>query len=203
MRDLVVAAGVMVCLAAGSSPASGQAGDQRFDLGMHVASTTSGPFDDTDVGVGGRVAWHALPLVGIEAEFTFYPADFPGGRAFSRRRLEGLFGVTVGPTFGPLRPFARFRPGFLDIAEAPGPFPCILIYPPPLNCALAAGGTLAAFDLGGGVEVAATRGLFVRVDAGDRMVRYRGPVFAPGGQRRDDAFYGHDFRLTVGAGLRF
>lgn len=60
-----------------------------------------------------------------------------------------------------------------------------------------------AFDIGGGVEVFATRRTFVRIDAGDRLLRYPGPVFDNKRRRREDAFVSHDFRFAGGAGLRF
>lgn len=178
--------------------------DARVELGVQVASAQSGQFDARDAGVGGRVAWRPVPLVGLEAEVNVYPRRFPDRRPFSRTRVEGLFGVTAGVAFGPIRPFARLRPGFVDVRESPDPFPCILIYPPPLACALAAGRTLFALDAGGGVEVALTPRTFVRVDLGDRLVRYPGPVFESNPRRiRDGSFFGHDVRLATGAGLRF
>ncbi len=180
-----------------------QSNPDRFELGVHVSSAMSSQFDTTDVGLGGRFAWHPVEPVAIESEVTLYLGDFPDQRAFSRGRVEGLFGVTVGPRFGRLRPFAKLRSGFLNIREAPQPLACILIFPPPLSCELASGRTLVAFDIGGGVEVFATQGTFVRVDAGDRLLKYPGPVFDKTFTRRDDAFFSHDFRFAAGAGLHF
>jgi hypothetical protein len=185
------------------NPALAQSTSDRFELGAQVPSVISSQFDATDVGLGGRFAWHPVEPLGIESEINLYPEDFPDQRAFSGGRVEGLFGVTVGPRFGRLRPFARLRSGFLSIREAPQPFPCILIFPPPLSCALASGRTLVAVDIGGGVEVFATQRAFVRVDAGDRVLKYPGPVFARDFTRRDEAFFSHDFRFAAGAGLRF
>ena len=180
-----------------------QSTSNRFELGVQVSSETSSQFDATDVGLGGRFAWHPVEPVGIESEINLYPGDFPDQRAFSRGRIEGLFGVTVGPRFGRLRPFAKLRSGFLNVREAPQPLACILIFPPPLSCELASGRTLVAFDVGGGVEVFATHRTFVRVDAGDRLLKYPGPVFDKTFTRRDDAFFSHDFRFAAGAGLWF
>ena len=115
------------------------AAQTRFDAGVHVSFVGSGEFDTTTTGVGGRVAWYPSSWIGAEAELTFYPQDFPDGRAFTSSQREGLFGVTVGPRLGWVRPFARLRPGFVTFAEAPTPFPCILIFPPPLVCQLAGG----------------------------------------------------------------
>src|SRR5260221_651600 len=123
-----------------------------FELGVQLPVVRSGEFDRTDTGIGGRVAWRPTTPMGIEAEVNLYPRDFPGGTAFSRGRVEGLFGVTLGPTFKRARPFARLRPGFVQFREAPGPLVCVLIFPPPLSCTLASGRTVFALDVGGGVD---------------------------------------------------
>jgi hypothetical protein len=188
---------------AGPQAALAQSNEPRLEIGVQIPVVASGEFDDTDVGVGGRIAWHPIGLAGVEAEINYYPSDFAEPRGFSRSRLEGLFGVTAGPRIGRIRPFAKVRPGFLQFREAPGPFPCILIFPPPLSCVLASGRTTFALDIGGGVDVAATSRTFLRVDAADRLVRYPGPAFTSGFTRREDGFFSHDFRLAVGGGLRF
>jgi hypothetical protein len=186
-----------------SGPALAQSEPGRFEAGVQVVSAISGQFDGADVGFGGRVSWYPVGGVGIESEITFYPNDFPDPGPFSRSRVEGLFGVTAGPQFRRVRPFARLRSGFLSIREAPQPYACILIYPPPLSCTLASGRTLVAFDIGGGIEVFATPRALVRVDAGDRVLKYPGPVLDSKGMAQDDSFFSHDFRIAVGAGLRF
>jgi len=173
------------------------------ELAVLLAIAFSSQFDASDAGIGGRVGWQMTPLVGVEAEIAHYPSHFPGDRPFSRARLEGLFGATVGPRVGRVRLFARVRPGFLRVQPAPGPLPCITIFPPPIACELATGRTLMAFDLGGGVDVGVGERTFVRVDAGDRLVKYPGPVFDTDRNVHDEAFFGHDLRVAVGGGLRF
>ena len=181
-----------------------QSESQRFEAGVHVSSATSGQFEETDAGIGGRFTWYALRSVGLESELTFYPAEFPDdGRPFSRGRIEGLFGVTVGPRIDRVRPFVRLRSGFLNVRESSQPFACILIYPPPLSCTLAAGRTLPAFDLGGGVDVLAGERLVVRIDAGDRLLKYPGPVFDEDRNIRNESFFSHDLRLAAGVAIRF
>jgi hypothetical protein len=174
-----------------------------FQLGGQVSFVNSSEFDTTDTGFGARVAWNPAALIGVEAEMTFYPDDLGvEGAAFSRGRVEGLFGMTVGPVIGSVRPFAKVRPGFVTFQEAPGPIACILIFPPPLSCTLAAGKTMFAFDIGGGLELFPATRMFVRLDVGDRMVRYPGPVIARDGIEQED-FFSHDFRFAIGAGVRF
>jgi hypothetical protein len=168
-----------------------------------LAGNVSSEFDTTDLGVGGRASWHPVPLVGVEGEVAFYPGDLGEPVAFSGSRVEGLFGATLGPRLGAVRPFAKLRPGFLRFGEAPAPIACILIFPPPLRCTLAGGRTAFALDVGGGVEWFSSGRTFVRVDAGDRIVRYPAPTIDSSGTVRSESFAGHDFRFTVGGGLRF
>jgi len=172
----------------------------RFDVGAHVAVARSSEFDDTDAGIGGRFSWHPAALIGVEAEMTVYPASFPNANGFSRSRIEGLFGVTAGPRLAAVRPFARLRPGFLTFRGQS--VVCILIFPPPLSCELARGRTLFALDLGGGVELFPASRAVIRVDAGDRILKYPGPSFR-NGRATQESFYSHDFRLSAGAGVRF
>ena len=170
-----------------STSAVAQPVARQFQVGGHAATARSGEFEETDVGIGGRIAWLPSGLFSVEAELTHYPSDYPDDLPFSRARWEGLFGVTIGWTFDRVRPFAKLRPGFLNIREAPEPIACIAIFPPPLACTLAAGQTLFALDVGGGVDVSLTPRTFIRVDAGDRLVRYKGPVFDQNRAVREDA----------------
>ena len=194
MRVLV--AGIAFALLAGGEVSA----QERFDASAHIAIARSSEFDATDTGVGGRFSWHPSGLLGAEAEMTFYPAGFPNGFSFSQSRIEGLFGVTVGPRFNRVRPFARLRPGFLAFRGEP--VVCILIFPPPLPCELAGGRTLFVVDLGGGVELFPARRALIRVDVGDRVVKYPGPSFR-NGRATQESFYSHDFRVSAGAGVRF
>jgi len=142
-------------------------------------------------------------MLGIDADLTWYPSDFPDGIAFTRSRGEGLFGATVGPRLNRIRPFAKAAAGFLKVGATPGAFACIAIFPPPLNCALAGGDTLPVYEIGGGMEIDATSKTFVRVDISDRILKYPGATFDSDFHVRDDSLLGHALRFTVGAGLRF
>ena len=145
----------------------------------------------------------ATSLIGLDAEALWYPSEFPDQVSFSRSRLEGLFGVTVGPRLDRIRPFAKAAAGFLKVGATPGAFACIAIFPPPLNCVLAGGATLPAYEFGGGVEIGVTDRGFFRADLTDRVLKYPGPTFDANFERRDDGFLGHAVRITLGAGLRF
>jgi hypothetical protein len=181
---------------------TGRAFAQRFDAGAQISAAHSSEFDAGDVGFGGRFAWRPVDLIGVEAEMNLYPRRFPSSRsvAFSSGRVEGLFGVTAGPRFARVRPFAKLRPGFLTFRRQT--IACILIFPPPLSCQLAAGRTVFALDAGGGIELFPTGRTVVRIDAGDRLLKYPGPSFR-NGRATQESFFSHDFRFSAGAGLRF
>ena len=184
---LAALVGVAVALL-GAVPATAQ--PQRFEAGVQVVAAPLPDFQGSDFGIGGRLGWRANAALSFDGELNLFPGEYPDTVPFTRRRVEGLFGLTVGRRFGTVRPFGTFRAGFLDVQEAPGPVVCILIFPPPLSCTLAAGRTLPAFHLGGGVDVDVTPRTFIRVEAGDRMLKYPEST-------------GHVLRFAAGAGLRF
>jgi hypothetical protein len=194
--------GAAVAIAATVSPVQGQT-TRPFDVGVQLALAHIDPFDTTDAGVAVRATIRPAAMLGVETEFTVYPRDIPHGLPLSRSRVEGVFGVTVGPQLRRWRPFASFRPGFLRVAEAPQPVACILIFPPPLSCTLAGGDTLFTMNAGGGVELNVTARTYLRVGVGDRMVRYPGPTLSSNGDVHDDSFLGHAVRWSLGAGWRF
>lgn len=181
---------------------------QSFEAGIHFASTQWSEFDGTDRGIGGRISWLPVPMLGVEADITIYPSDFPPGTAaaFSNAyRFEGLFGATFGPRLNRVRPFAKAAAGFLTVETNATAFACIAIFPPPLACILAGGATLPAYEIGGGIEVNATDRAFIRVDLADRILQYPGPTFRGPGlrERVDEDFFGGALRFTIGGGVRF
>jgi hypothetical protein len=174
----------------------------RIELAGQFAWISPSEFDGDDRGFGGRIGLR-FDVVTVEAEVNVYPGQFPGEHGFSRSRLEALFGASAGPRLRRFRPFAKVRPGLVRFRPPSEPLACILIFPPPLSCELARGRTLFAADIGGGVDVLATGGTFVRVDAGDRLVRYPGPVFDSNRKVHDTPFFSHELRVTASAGVRF
>jgi hypothetical protein len=190
----------LLCLLC-AHPATAQS-DRRFEVGVQFVAAASAEFD-TDPGVSVGLAWRPGALWSAEGEIAFYPTGLPQQSQFSRSRIEGLFGVAVGPLVGRMRPFAKARAGFLTYRERSEPFPCIAIFPPPLSCLLAGGKTVPAFDVGGGLEIYATERTFIRVDLSDRILRYPGPTFDLSGDVRDESFLSDDLRFAIGGGVRF
>ena len=196
-QALGVALALVLCASSGAL-----AQEARWAMGAQIVSARSNPFDADDIGAGARLSWRPARVLGIEVEADLYPGEFPDERAFSSRRTEVLSGVTVGPRLGRARPFVRARPGVVIFDEAPRAFPCILIYPPPLNCLMASGHSLFALDLGGGAEIEVAWRSFLTLDVGDRLLRYPGPSIDRG-RRRDGRSFGHGVRLAAGGGVRF
>ena len=175
---------------------------QSFEASVHLASSQWSEFDGTDIGGGGRLTFKPTPTIGIDADLTWYPGDFPpDGIPFSGNRVEGLFGVTAGPRLPGFRPFAKVSGGFMNLGGAREPFACITIFPPPLSCVMAGGQTMAAFEFGGGVELLPTGPALIRLDITDRVLKYPGPSLRSNFETSDEGFWGHALRLTIGAGL--
>jgi opacity protein-like surface antigen len=184
-----------------SSPA---ASAQSFDLSANFIAAQWSEFDDTDLGVGGRLAWKPVPLVGIEGDFNWYPSGYPDSRfGFSDYRFEGLAAVTIGPQMGRLRPFARAGVGFLKTARSEEPIVCPAIFPPLVGCQLALGATMPAFEIGGGLEYSTTARTFLRFDAAWRFLKYPGPSMTNNLESKPDGFWGGHLKLAFGGGIRF
>ena len=186
--------------------ATPQAAAQSFEASAHIASSQWSEFDGGDRGVGGRLTWQPWSSVGVDGEVTWYPGDFQrDGVPFSRRRVEGMFGVTFGPRINRIRPFAKVAAGFLKVSPTSGAYACIAIFPPPLSCVLAGGDTLPDYEIGGGIEIDATQRMFIRADLTERILHYPGPVFRGVGlgERVDENFFGGALKFTLGWGMRF
>jgi hypothetical protein len=195
---------VMLAMAVAlARPANAQNTELPLEAAVTFVITNSGQFHTRDIGAGGRLGWRMGPLLAVEGELTYHADPLSDAPSFSAGRIEGLFGATIGPRLGALRPFASVRPGFIRYRAADGPFACVAIFPPPLSCTLAEGRTVPAFDVGGGVELFPSARTVVRASVSDRIVRYPGPAFDTSGARREDGFAGHDLRFALGAGFRF
>jgi hypothetical protein len=177
--------------------------DRKLEVSGQLAVNDLSELETTDFGFGGRFGFRPTSLFTFEGELNFFPSDIPDEIPVTSSRLEGLFGVKVGPRFDRFSVFGKVRPGFVSFGEAPEPFPCIAIYPPPLHCVLG-GETVFALDFGGGVEIYATERSFLRFDVSDLMLQYPGPSFNREAEAfTEGGFWGHNLRFGVGAGLRF
>jgi hypothetical protein len=176
---------------------------QLFEAGFTITSAQWSEFDGTDLGLGGRLTFRPISFIGFDADLAWYLQEFPEAPEFSGSRFEGLFGITLGPQLGGLRPFLKGAYGFLNSSAAPRDIPCITIFPPPLFCVMAAGQTLPAFEFGGGLQFdVSTRG-FLRVDIGSRWLQYPAPSFDSEMAIHDRSYWGARSRLSFGGGVKF
>jgi hypothetical protein len=195
MRYLITTLAVLcVCSA---NPASAQS----LQADLHFSLADWSEFEGDDKGIGGRLTWKPLPLIGVDADLTWYPSEYPEQISFSESRFEGLFAVTVGPQLGELRPFVKAGAGFLNVGGVDA-IVCVAIFPPPLSCVLAGGQTLPAYEIGGGLQLDFGRG-FIRADAADRILKYPGPTLSSDFTTNEDGFLGHALRLSIGLGIKF
>jgi hypothetical protein len=203
MTNRILSAVALTCVVASSALAQPNE-DRRLEVGAQLAVNDLVELETTDLGFGGRFGFRATPLFTFEGELNLFPSDIPDEVPVTSSRLEGLFGVKIGPRFDRFSVFGKVRPGFVRFGEASEPIACIAIFPPPLSCLLAAGQTVFALDLGGGVELYPTERSLLRFDVSDLVLQYPGPVF-----NRDreaftkGGFWGHNLRIAIGAGFRF
>jgi hypothetical protein len=188
-----------VLLVAG--PAIAQTSDRRGDVSVQVSVRALHEFDETETGFGARLSYRLSRWFALDGEGNYFPGDI-GSPAFSGSRLEGLAGLRVGPRFGRTGVFLGLRGGVVKFSEAPEPFPCIAIFPPPLVCAIG-GDTVPTVQVTGGFEAFAGDRWVVRVEAGDQLLRYSGPAFTPDRDVIDESLWSHNFKATASVGLRF
>ena len=192
---------VLMAATAGSSRAMAQT--PAVEVGGHVGVLRLSELKTTDAGVGADVVWPVAPALAIDGGLTWFPGSDASTGSSHLQRTLGLAGVRTGVTAGTVDLFARARGGFLRFGSEPATV-CILIFPPPLSCQLAAGYTAFAAEVGGGASVGLIPSgrLRASLEAGDLMVRYGFTSFRPGGTT-SDGFISHNLLVTIGAAWRF
>ena len=185
-----------------ASPARAQTSDRRGDVSAQVSVRSLHEFDETEAGFGARLSYRLSRWLAADGEVNLFPGD-AGSPAFSGSRLEGLAGVRGGPHLGRTGVFLALRGGAVRFSEAPAPFACIAIFPPPLVCAIAAGDTVPTVQLSGGFETVPRDRVVVRVEAGDQLLRFSGPAFTADREVLEKGLWSHNFKATASVGLRF
>lgn len=184
-------------------PAVSEPTERRPDVGVRFVLTDYDQFDETDAGFGGDVSYRLADWIAADAQFTFFPDELGEPAAFSGSRLEGLLGLRVGHHFGSAGVYGAVRPGLVKFSEAPAPRPCILIFPPPLECSLAEGKSVLALNYGAGFEFHPGNRAVIRAEVGDLMLRYPGPAFDKDTEVFADHLWSHNLRATASVGIRF
>ncbi len=195
--------GVAFCLALLASAPAVEA-ERRTDASVQIVTTRLSEIDETDIGVGVRVSHRLTRWLAADGDLSYFPPDL-GDPAFSSSRLEGRLGLRVGPRLGRTGGYVALDGGFVRFAGAPAPVACILalIYPPPLECALASGATIPAVSFSLGAEAFPRDRIVVRLELGDELLRYPGPASRPGRAASEGDFWTANPRLSLGVGVRF
>ena len=179
---------------------------QRYELGGLITYTFLREIGSRDAGVGtesaglgGRLVYRAFPLLDLETEINV----LPGNSATSGNHLQGFFGVKAGKRWQKGGIFLKARPGFIHFSRDP------------FGVAKPGSGffsnervasTEPDIDLGGVIEYYTARGLILRFDLGDSVIRYARrtvrtseflPAFEAGG------FTTHNWQGSFGISLRF
>jgi hypothetical protein len=196
----------MILLLTVPNIAGAQDTQQRYELGGLITYTFLREIGSTDSGIGtgagglgGRFAYRALPMLDLESEISY----LPGNSATSGNHLQGFFGVKAGKRWEKGGIFLKARPGFIHFRRDPfgvqKPGSSIFSHE-------RASSTEPNLDLGGVIEYYTSRGLILRFDLGDSVIRYgrrtvRTSEFVPAYEA--GGFTTHNWQWSFGIGLRF
>lgn len=178
----------------------------RYELGGLITYTFLKEIGSTDSGVGtqagglgGRFVYHAFPMLDLESEINF----LPGNSATSGNRVRGLFGVKAGKRLGKGGIFLKARSGFMHFRRDP-----FGVQKPgsSIFSTERATSTELNVDLGGVIEYYTSRGLILRFDLGDSVIRYarrtvRTSEFVP--PYEAGGFTTHNWQGSFGVSVRF
>jgi hypothetical protein len=181
----------------------------KFEVGAQISLNRLRDLDETDPGVGVRVAYNFTRNLAAEGEFNYFGRDLrdavsghldSAGRPaiYSRNRTQALVGVKyIFFRNDKVGIGAKLRPGVMRFNGASGGTPTLCgSFPGIPVCQLAAGSTKFATDFGGVVEFYTSKRTVVRFDFGDTIIRF-GPA------QGNDGFTSNNLQLSVGVGFRF
>ena len=155
-------------------------------------------------GFGGFISYRLVRFLYADSSVEFYPRQSKSiGFQDGGRILQGLFGVKAGISRKYISLFGKVRPGLIDATQTVNGFSTS---PGSLSVPITGPFLTFALDLGGVMEVYATRHTFVRFDVGDTHLYFPDktvtlptgkPTFISGGS------YQHTMQFSVGYGWRF
>src|SRR5262245_13652837 len=128
--------------------------------------TTDHGIGTSALGFGGRFVYKVLPHVDLESEMIIWPNN----QASTGTWIQGLFGPKLGERFERFGLFVKVRPGFIHFRKDP------------FGQAGSGGSTILGrnfahttdplIDVGGVIEYYTTRGVILRFDLGDTIIKY-------------------------------
>lgn len=184
----------------------GQSDLPKFEASGQYVFMHHPSFDQSNSGLGGRFGYNISRYIAAEMEFDFFPQkrpvlnsiNMPIQKYYDSRRMEGLFGVKAGIRGHHIGIFGKARPGFFYISKGERYIdPRVVFFRAPEE---AQSQLRFAMDLGGIVEIFATKRSFVRIDLGDTMINFKRSKWSEVSQRD---MLSHNLQLNVGLGFRF
>jgi hypothetical protein len=160
-------------------------------------------------GFGARVTYNLNDFFAVEAEGNLYPTTTRHDYVTGGAAQQAQFGAKVGKRWKSFGLFAKARPGFISFGETLTPLQVVsggvtfFQFQPERK-------THFSMDVGGVLEFYPSRRVFMRVDAGDTIIRYGEhaeilPIAEPFGSApapvRAETL--HNFQFTAGVGFRF
>jgi hypothetical protein len=212
-----------------SVPTSTDKGDDvpRFEVGVHFTSMSmdlptgtcpdlcligNEPAPVTEPGLGGRFTYNVHPNLGLDAEVNFFRHELgqglrsPGGHVY-----QGQFGVKAGKRFTTFGLFGKFRPGFIGFTQSSELFGTHTVTVGPTSFIVGdfrrSRKQYFSLDVGGVIELYASRRIVTRFDIGDTIIKYgefvgEGFTLSRNILRRPPETR-HNFQFTAGVGFRF
>ena len=197
--------------------ASAQATDApKVEVGVQFTSLSVHPPDffagtEHRPGFGGRLTYNLTDHLAVEGEGNFFPTQGALTFATGGTAAQGQFGVKAGKRWEKFGIFAKARPGFVSFSRTlrlvgtetiifEGESFIVPRYERDRR-------TSFSTDLGGVIELYASRRIMARFDIGDTIIRH--------GERQTIGFatpqttinipreYRHNFQFSAGVGFRF
>jgi hypothetical protein len=180
----------------------------KIEIGVQSTSLTlvqpDFPFDDNQLGIGGRVTYNFNRSIAAEAEINFFPQKqfilTADGNA-----IQAQFGVKLGKRFEKFGLFGKVRPGFLSVDRVGSLIPGSQGSSGTLDFKIERQ-TFFTIDTGGVLELYPSRRTVVRFEAGDTAIRHPprfGQTFITGAvELIRPAKFTHNFQFTAGVAFR-
>src|SRR5262245_62082983 len=178
---------------------------QRLEIGVYFTyvhleriGSTDHEVGSTSGGIGGRIVWRFLPHLDLDGEVAVHP-----NAGVTGYKVQGFLGAKAGVRFSRVGLFVKARPGFLYFSKDPfGPDrPGASFVDTQWAHSLE-----PAFDIGGVVEYYTSKGIVVRLDLADTVVRYEvRSVFVSQREpaRQVAGFTTRNRQWSLGVGKRF
>ena len=209
-----------------AAPSSPSDSKRRFEVGIQFSSfalnlssedlgfpflAPFGTGNDTEAGIGARVAYNFTDSFALEAEGNYYPRSSPANSSTGGFPVQMQFGPKIGKRFRRFGVFAKARPGFVTFSR--------VLHQTGTETFDFGGQTFVfptfddrrrtyfSTDLGGVLEFYPSSRIVTRFDIGDTLIHYgrrdaRGIITTTPAPQIPSSTR-HNFQFTAGIGLRF